>query len=101
MTEDIIYIYVCGYYSSEDYRGKHTLGIYRNEQDALNKMIQLCKTCENCVGYSWLFDDKMEQSNIDSITTYKEFNQYIEDYCLYYYDSEYVIYLYIEKVPLE
>ena len=101
MTEEINYVYVCGYYSSEDYRGKHTLGIYYNEKDALNKMIQLCKSNENDVGYSWLFNDKMEQSNIDSITTYKEFNQYIEDYCLYYYDSEYVIYLYIEKVPLE
>jgi hypothetical protein len=101
MTEDINYVYLCGYYSSEDYRGKHTLGIYHNEKDALNKMIQLCKSNENDVGYSWLFNDKMEQSNIDSIETYNEFNQYIEDYCLYYYDSEYVIYLYIEKVPLK
>jgi len=47
MTEDINYVYLCGYYSSEDYRGKHTLGIYYNEKDALNKMIQLCKSNEN------------------------------------------------------
>ena len=39
MTEDINYVYLCGYYSSEDYRGKHTLEIYRNEQNALNKMM--------------------------------------------------------------
>lgn len=96
MTEDMNYVYVCGYY-----RGKHTLGIYRNEQDALNKMIQLCKTNENNFGYSWLFNKKIEESNIDSIKTYDKFNQYIKDYCLYYYDSEYVIYLYIEKVPLK
>ena len=100
MTEDINYVYVCGYYSSEDYRGKHTLGIYHNEQDALNKMIQLCKTNENNGGYSWLFNEKIKQSNFDSITTYNEFNQYIEEYCVYYYD-EYVIYLYIEKVELK
>lgn len=28
-----IYVYLCGYYSSEDYRGKHTLGIYHNEKN--------------------------------------------------------------------
>jgi hypothetical protein len=100
MTEEINYVYVCGYYSSDDYRGKHTLGIYLNEKDALNKMIQLCKTNENDGGYSWLFNETIEQSNLDSITTYDEFNQYIKDNCAYYYD-EYVIYLYIEKVSLK
>ena len=90
MTEEINYVYVCGYYSSDDYRGKHTLGIYRNEQNALNKMIQLCKIDENNEGYSWLFDKTIEQCNIDSITTYDKFNQYIKDYSMYYYD-EYII----------
>lgn len=99
MTEDINYVYVCGYYSSEDYRGKHTLGIYRNEQDALNKMIQLCKTNENDGGYLWLFG-QFGQSNFDSIITYDDFNKYIQQYCTYYYD-EYIYYLYIEKVELK
>jgi hypothetical protein len=96
MTEEINYVYVCGFYSSDDYRGKHTLGIYRNEQDALNKMIQLCKTNENDGGYSWLF----RQCNFDFIITYDDFNNYIKQHCPYYYD-EYIYYLYIEKVELK
>jgi len=99
LSESIIYVYVCGYYTSEDQRGIHIIKTYINEQDALNKMIQLCKIDECHGGYLWLFD-KITINNLDSITTYDEFNKFIMNNCKYYYD-ELIHYLYIEKVKLE
>lgn len=96
---EYIYVYVCGFYSSDDYRKKHTLGVYCDERDALNKMIQLCKTDENNGGYLWLFNGKIEQCDLDEIATYEDFNKFMTDHCVHYYIG-YLYYLYIEKVRL-
>ena len=97
------YVYVCGYYGSDEFKGTHTIGVYKNEENALNRMKKLCKGTEKELGYLWLFsrnDEKIDQSKLDSVITYTEFNEYIKNYCIYYNDA-FVHYLYIEKVKLK
>jgi hypothetical protein len=99
LCESITHVYVCGFYKSDNQRERHIIKTYVNEKDALNKMIQLCKTDENDGGYLWLFDE-ININNIDSVTTYQEFNNFIMNNCKHYYD-DWVYYLYIEKVELK
>jgi hypothetical protein len=101
MEKQINYIYICEYYTSDS--GNLTIGNYTNEQDALDKMIQLCKIDEIDGGYSWLFDEYDEYNeltDLDCITSYDEFNRFIMNNCKPYY-NDWVYYLYIEKVELK
>ena len=91
--ENIDYVYVCGFYTSDDNRGKNIIAVFKSENDAIQKMIHLANT-----EYSWLF--RCDLTNLN-ITTYQDLNDYIINKSKYYYYSEYVHYIYVEKVILE
>ena len=93
MDEEAIYVYVCGVYSGDNC-WPHTLGIYKNEKDAINKLISSCQD-----EYAFLFNEK-ETPNFESIISYAQVDPFMQKYCMYYYDEE-IYYLYIERVKLE
>lgn len=94
MDEESIYVYVCGVYSTDTCWALHTLGIYRNEKDAINKIISSCKD-----EYSFIFGQNNEL-DFESITSYDQVEPFMKKYSLYYYHEE-THFLYIERVKLE
>jgi hypothetical protein len=96
MDEESIYVYVCGIHSSVNSHWiDHILGIYRNEKDAINKIIYSCK-----YEYPSIRFYKQQELNFESITSYDQVDKFMKKYCMDYYNNE-SYYLYIERVKLE
>lgn len=90
------YVYVCGYYSSDNQTKQHIIGIFLEEKDAINKMINE----SNSKKHKWLFIDDCEP--FDNINTYTDFNDFMKKNGTYSVGHhEFMYYLYIEKVKLD
>lgn len=92
------YVYVCGSFYCEKLYKSRVLKVYVSEIDAVNEMMRLCKS-DDLGGFRWLFYDCDVDIDNLNIKTYQQFNDFVKNNCINYYNIEF--YFYIQRVILE